>query len=262
MHYFVKLNTLFLLLLCALPVWAESNEDRGLAIATEAKNRDRGWQDSGSTMLMILRHRNGKETTREMRSLSLEVPGDGDKSLTIFDRPLDVKNTAFLSFSHPLEADEQWLYLPALKRVKRIASRNKSGPFLGSEFAFEDLSSFEIEKYTYRYLRDEECAGEPCFVLEQFPQDQFSGYTRIVAWLDQSEYRVQRVEYYDRKGELLKTLTLHDYEQYLDKYWRPLRQQMVNHQTGKSTEIRINDLKFRTGVDESDFTQNSLKRAR
>ena len=117
----------------------------------------------------------------------------------MFDKPRDVKGTAFLSFSHAVGADDQWLYLPALKRVKRIASRNKSGPFMGSEFAYEDLSSFEVEKYTYKFLRDETCEGGTCYVVEQYPVDKNSGYTRRVVWLDHNEYRVWKIDFYDRK---------------------------------------------------------------
>ena len=160
-------NALLLLLAC-LPfaATAQTPEEQGLAIATEADRRDKGFGDSSATMKMVLRNRHGDESTREVRVRTLEVEGDGDKSLSIFDSPADVKGTAFLTFSHILEPDDQWLYLPALKRVKRISSKNKSGPFMGSEFAYEDLGSQEVEKYRYRYLRDEPCGdGWQCWVI-------------------------------------------------------------------------------------------------
>lgn len=244
------------------PVLALTPEERGLEIAREAKQRDSGWADMQAEMLMVLRNKQGEESVREIRIKSLEQEGDGDKSLTIFDKPLDVKGTAFLSFSHPLEADDQWLYLPALKRVKRISSRNKSGPFMGSEFAYEDLSSFEIEKYSYKYIKDESCDGGSCFVVEQYPVDKDSGYTRRVAWIDQNHYRVWKVDFYDRKNSLLKTLTFNGYQQYLDKYWRADLQQMQNHQNGKSTELKWSGYQFRVGLNDSDFNKNTLKRAR
>ena len=131
-------------------------EQKGLSISLEVKKRDLGWEDSTADMVMLLRNKHGQESSRSIKIKSLEIADDGDKSLTIFNKPRDVKGTAFLSFSHPVAADDQWLFLPALKRVKRISSRNKSGPFMGSEFAFEDLSSFEVEKYSYKYLADEE----------------------------------------------------------------------------------------------------------
>ncbi len=235
---------------------------KGLEIAKERKARDIGWGDSVAEMTMILKSASGNTSNRSMRLKTLEVDGDGDKGLTIFDEPRDVKGTAFLNFSHTTKPDDQWLYLPALKKVKRIASRNKSGPFMGSEFAYEDLSSFEIEKYTFNYLRDEPLDDQQTFVLEQIPTDKNSGYTRQVAWIDQVHYRPLKVEFYDRKGSLLKTLELKDYNQYLDQYWRPHRMEMQNHQTGKSTVLTTGKMAFQTGLSDRDFNKASLKRAR
>ena len=251
-----------LLLASTATLAQELAEERGLEIATEAKKRSEGWKNSQARLEMILRNKRGDERKREMRIKALEVPDDGDKSLIIFDTPRDVRNTAFLSFSHPLEPDDQWLYLPALKRVKRISSRNKSGPFMGSEFSYEDMSSFEVEKYTYKYLRDETVNGDDCFVIESDPVDELSGYTRQIAWIDKAEYRFHKIEYYDRKNSLLKTLTTDDYEQYLGFLWRPGKQHMTNHQTGKSTDLFIHDLEFDVGLDEADFNKNALMRAR
>ena len=103
---------------------------KGLEIAVEADKRDTGFKDSISELTMILRNRNGEESRRQIKNQTLEVTDDGDKSLVIFNEPRDVKGTAFLSFTHKTGSDDQWLYLPALKRVKRISSNNKSGPFM------------------------------------------------------------------------------------------------------------------------------------
>lgn len=243
-------------------VSAFSDTSRGLEIAMERKARDTGWQDSTATMSMELSNAQGESSTRLMRMKSLEVEQDGDKGLTIFDQPRDVKGTAFLNHSHIQQADDQWLYLPALKRVKRISSRNKSGPFMGSEFAYEDLSSFELEKYTFNYLNDEEYGGQSTFVMEQVPTDKNSGYTKQIVWLEQQEYRPLKVEFYDRKNALLKTLTFAQYEQYQGQYWRAHKMDMINHQSGKKTTLITKDLVFKTGLKESDFNKNALKRIR
>lgn len=239
-----------------------SPEERGLAIAKEAKSRDIGWGDTQTTLRMVLHNAAGQESTREIRAKTLEVQGDGDKALNVFNHPRDVKGTAFLSFSHPVGADDQWLYLPALKRVKRIASRNKSGPFMGSEFAFEDLSSFEVEKYTYKFLREEPCEAGTCFVIEQKPVDRYSGYTRQLSWIDNKEYRFWKTEFYDRRNSLLKTLSVTGYKQYLGKYWRATGMKMRNHQTKKSTDLMWDEYQFNTGLTEADFNKNTLKRAK
>ncbi len=251
---------LFTLLPLNLP--AETAQEKGLAIATEAENRDNGFGDFTADMNMVLRNRQGEESTRDIRVRTLEVEGDGDKSLIIFDRPPDVKGTALLSFTHKTGPDDQWLYLPALKRVKRIASDNKSGPFMGSEFAYEDITSQEVEKYTYKYLRDETLDGQKVFVFERYPVDKKSGYTRQVVWMDKPEYRNLKIDYYDRKNDLLKTLVFSNYQQYLDKFWRADDMFMQNKQTGKSTRLTWKDYKFRAGLSPGDFDQNALKRAK
>lgn len=241
---------------------ADEAADRGLAIATERKQKDAGWGDNESSVTMILRNAQGEESVRKIRSKALEVADDGDKGLTIFDEPRDVKGTAFLNFSHIGKPDDQWLYLPALKRVKRIASRNKSGPFMGSEFAYEDMSSFELEKYSFRYLGDETVAGQDCYKIEQIPVDKYSGYTRQVVWLDKAEMRVHKIDFYDRKKSLLKTLTLTDHKLYKERYWRPHTATMVNHQTGKSTVLQTEEMRFGTGLTDADFNKTTLQRVR
>lgn len=241
---------------------AADDGGKGLTIAKERVARDEGWKDSESKTTMVLRNAQGEENKREIRSISLEVANDGDKGLTIFDEPKDVRGTAFLNHSHTGKPDDQWLYLPSVKRVKRIASRNKSGPFMASEFAYEDLSSFELAKFKFTWLRDEQLDGEAVFVVEQVPVDEFSGYSKSVVWLDQAEYRARKIEFYDRKNALLKTLVMSDYKQYLNKYWRPLKLQMTNHQTGKSTDLLVRDIEFGKGRTDADFDTNALQRSR
>jgi len=254
---------LLLTLLLPLATAAETPEEKGLAIAREADRRDSGFGDYTANMRMVLMNRQGQESIRQIRIRVLEVEDDGDKSLSIFDTPRDVKGTAFLTYSHKTGDDDQWLYLPALKRVKRISSRNKSGSFMGSEFSYEDIASQEVEKYTYRWLRDEYYDGRECFVSERFPVDKKnSGYRRMVSWMDKEEYRPLKVEYYDRKNDLLKTLIIKGYNQYLGQFWRAGEMYMVNHQSGKSTKLYWSDYQFRVGLTADDFNQNSLKRAR
>ena len=148
------------------------------------------------------------------------------------------------------------------QKGKKISSNNKSGPFMGSEFAFEDLSSQEVEKYTYRYVGDDILDGINCFMLERDPVDPKSGYTVQIVWIDKEEYIPRKIDFYDRKSSLLKTLTFSNYKQYLDKYWRASEMNMINHQTGKSTRLEWREFKFATGLTARDFDKNSLKRAR
>lgn len=259
-RYFLYALVIFLFL--PLTVLAETPEEKGLKIAIEADKREAGFGDYTAELVMTLKNRHGDESTREIKTKNLEVTGDGDKSLSLFETPRDVKGTAFLSFSHKTGQDDQWLYLPALKRVKRISSSNKSGSFMGSEFAYEDIASNEVEKYTYSYMKDEACGELTCFVYERRPTDPNSGYTRQVVWMDQAEYRIQKIDFYDRKDSLMKSLEYKDYKQYLNKFWRSGEMEMTNHQTGKSTRLLWKNYKFKTGLTDKDFNKNALKRAR
>lgn len=240
------------------PHWAlgMTAEEKGLAIAVEDDKRDNGFEDYKVDLAMTLKNRRGDVSKRYMRSQNLEVQDDGDKSLIIFDRPRDIKGTAFLNFTHQTGNDDQWLFLPALKRVKRISSANKSGPFMGSEFAYEDITSNEVGKYTYKWIRDEALDGKDSFVIERYPTYKNSGYTRQVVWIDKKEYRILKIDFYDRKNALLKTLTYKGYQKYLDRYWYPDEMFMVNRQTGKSTLLVWTDYQFRNGFTDKKFNKN------
>ncbi|MEM9921654.1 MAG: outer membrane lipoprotein-sorting protein [Bacteroidota bacterium] len=259
----IILPIFFLTFLMANSMEAQSPEQKGLAVAQAADQADVGFESSTSNLKMILRNKNGQVSERLLSNRTLEMADDGDKSLIVFQSPRDVKGTATLTYTHRQGSDDQWLYLPAIARVKRISSNNKSGPFMGSEFAYEDLSSQEVDKYTYKYLRAEKTNGAHIEVVERFPVDKKSGYTRQIAWYNKDKgYRLEKIEFYDRKNALLKTLTYHDYDQYAGQYWRSGKMVMTNHQSGKVTELLFENYAFKTGLKESDFTQNGLKRAK
>jgi outer membrane lipoprotein-sorting protein len=267
----MRIASLAVILALAAPfsALAETPEEKGLAIAREAQKRNEGWVDSRVEAKMILENKHGEKSERNMRLRALEVISDtdGDKSLTYFLSPADVQGTALLSFTHFKTPDDQWLFLPALKRVKRIASANKSGSFVGSEFAFEDLLAQEVERFTYKYLREEPCPTEEakglsCFVSERFPTYENSGYTRQVSWVDKKDYQVRKLEFFDRKSEHSKTLVFTGYKQYLGKYWRAHNLAMENRQTAKKTTLSFGNFELNAKVDQSEFDPDALGRLR
>lgn len=133
---------------------------------------------------------------------------------------------------------------------------------MGSEFAYEDLGSQEVEKYGYTYLKEEPCGQWQCYVVERRPAYEYSGYTRQIVWLDTKEFRTVRVDFYDRKDALLKTLEFKGYREYIGHYWRPDEMFMQNHQTGKSTLLKWSNYNFRSGLSDRDFNPNTLSRVR
>lgn len=240
----------------------ETAEARGEQIAREAKQRDAGFGDYTVQLTMTLRAADGRETLRKLRAKSLEVPGDGDKTMLVFDEPKDVRGAALLTHAHRSQDDDRWLFLPALKRVKRLSSANQSGPFMGSELAYEDLGSVEVEKYTYRFVEEGARDEVKTFVFERYPVNKDSGYNRQVVTLDQSEYRLLQVDYFDRKNALLKTLTASEYQKHGDRYWKAGRYAVINHQTGKSTTLDFQDYRFKTGLTGDDLDPKSLEAVR
>jgi len=218
-----------------------------------------GFKDSKSDMIMTLINANGQKRTRKMSMIILEKDG-GDKSLMTFVSPKDVKGTKFLSYSHINKDDDQWLYLPALKRVKRIASKNKSGSFMGSEFSYEDLSSFDADKYSYK--GDSKVVtlnGKKTYLGDRKPITKNSGYTKQIFWTDAKTFLTQKVEYYDRKRELLKTAIFSDYKKISGKY-RIGKMVMTNHQNDKKTILIWKNEKIKTGLRKKSFHKRVLKK--
>jgi len=237
---------------------AQTPEEKGLEIAKAAENADVGFNSSSVNIKMTLKNKNGQTSERLLTTKTFELTEDGDKSLIVFNSPRDVKGTATLTFTHKKGSDDQWLFLPSIKRVKRISSNNKSGPFVGSEFAYEDLSSQEVEKYAYKFVEEK---GN-LLLVEQDPVDPKSGYTRrLVTYNKDRGYRIEKVEFYDRKNSLLKTLIYSNYNVYKGKFWRAGIFNMVNHQTNKETKLEFSDYNFEINLTEDDFSQVALKRA-
>lgn len=237
--------------------------EKGYLVFAEVDRRNNGYGDLQVNLKMVLIGARGRRTERALRIQQLEGTDDGDKILVVFDVPASIRGTALLSHAHIARDDDQWLFLPALKRTKKIASRNKTGPFVGSEFAFEDLSPQELHKYDYAYVGEDTVAGQPCFVVDRFPKDNHSGYSRQRVWLDQAHLRTLRIDFFDRSERPSKQLTVTDYERFVGQYWKPGFMRMENLRTGKRTELHWIDYEFGLGFDEDrDFSVNSLRRAR
>jgi hypothetical protein len=179
----------------------------------------------------------------------------------VFEEPRDVRGTALLTIAAPGRDDEQWLYLPAVGRVKRIASQSRSGAFMGTEFSYEDIAADDAANYRYGALRDDTLDGVPVTVIERYPLNAASSYRRQVLWIDRDD-RLLRIDYYDRTDAPLKTLSFRGYRLRAGRFWRPDEMEMVNHQTLASTTLRWNTYRFGAGLSARDFEPAALDRAR
>ena len=253
------------LLLLAKP--AEASNEKGLAIATEVDNRDKGWGDVTVEGEMVLKNKAGNESVRKFRSTILEATDvlEGDRSIITFSQPRDVRGTALLTHSKiEPDDDSQWIFLPAVKRVKRISSSNRTGKFVSSEFSYEDLGSEEVADNEHIWLENAPCAHDSamtCAAVESRPKNKRSGYSKRVSFIDLDEYRVHQIDFYNRRGDLEKSLKFEDYKQYEGEFWRAHTMLMDNMQTGKSTRLSWGEYSFRRGLSERDFTPQRLPKA-
>ncbi len=241
-------------LLTATSLMALSN----MEIAQKSDQVGDGFESSIAKTEMILINASGQKSVRQMEMKTLEGE-NGDKTISTFLTPADVKGTKTLTHEHVDRDDDQWLYLPALKRVKRIASSNKSGSFMGSEFSYEDIGNQNYNKFTYGDKVEEvDLNGVKCYKGTRIPKDGNSGYTKQISWVSMDNFLLQQVEYYDRKSELLKTATFSDHKQ-IDGVWRVGKIEMKNHQNDKSTVLTWKEDKIKVGLTAKEFNKRMLK---
>ncbi len=247
-----------ILFLTLTALWNDANAiAKGLEIAQASDSANNGYVGEYSEMEMVLINAHGDRTTRKFVTDTAETADDGDRSVSMFLWPADVKGTKILTWTHKTDDDDQWLYLPSLKRVKRISSKNKSGSFMGSEFAYEDLGSQEVEKYSYRYLGDEQIEGYDCYRLERIPVSSKSGYSKQIVWMAKDILNPVRIEYYDRKEELLKVAEFRDYRK-VDGFNRAHEIETKNVQTLKSSVITWSARTLGKTYDDSSFLSDAL----
>lgn len=255
--------SLILCVFCFLSpfVQAETPEEKGLRLAREIEAANKGFVGERSRMKMILIDAHGSKVERQMTGMIMEVSDDGDRSLINFESPLDVQGTKMLTWSKKNDDDEQWLYLPSVRRVKRITSRQQSASFLGSEFSYEDLGSQEVDKYTYKWIRDDQVEGKPVWIIERFPK-RTSGYSKQVLTVRQDIKTAIQVDYFDRRSELLKVAKFLGFKEFKAggrTHHRPGSIHMKNVQTRKESIFEWQSREIGVVHNAIDFEQRNLR---
>jgi hypothetical protein len=229
-----------------------------LEIAKKSYDVVSGYKSSISKTTMILKNRSGEENIRKLEIKKFEN-NKGDKSLITFLYPNDIKDTKLLSHEKIAKDDKQWLYLPALKRVKRISSRNKSGSFMASEFSYEDISSQNYKNYTYGdSVNTLNKNGKEFYEITRVPKDKNSGYSKQIVWIDTKSFLAKFGDYYDKNGKLLKKVEFLEYQK-IDNIYRIKKMNMINVQNGKSSMLIWDDDKINQNLKEKEFTKRVLK---
>jgi len=216
---------------------------KGAAIARHAENYDSGWVDFYSKAKMSLYDARGDKVTRQVIQAILEGRR-GDKSMVRFMAPADIRGVSALTHEKVGGTDDNWLYLPASRRVRRISGANRTGSFQGTEFTYEDLSALSVERYKWKFLKSDKVHGAAVHVVEAKPNYRDTGYSKLIAFINKKNFRPEKIDYYDKAGRKLKTLENSKFQQFHGRFWRPMKQEMSNHQTKKRTVIETTSLRL------------------
>ena len=243
------------------PAYVQSAELIGRDIAIKVHDRPDG-DDQRGVMHMTLINRRGRTRERTLLSLSKEY-GKDSKSLMFFQSPADVKGTGFLQYDYddPDKEDDRWLYLPALKKVRRISGSSKNDYFMGTDFTYDDMGNRAVDEDHHKLLREEEVDSLTCWVLESTPKDKDYMYSRTVRWIRQDALLPVKVEFYDRHGNLLKVLTITDIRKQ-DGFWTMFRMEMDNLQEKHKTILEIEEIHYNVGLKDNLFRVSTLERGR
>lgn len=231
----------------------------GTQIIEKVYNRASG-DDQSSTLTMTLTNYSGQTRVRTIQQFSKDL-GDTEKSIMFFQTPADVKNTSFMNWSYDDDnmADDQWIYLPALKKVKRISSDSKSDYFMGSDFTYDDLGDRKLSADNHKLLREETLNNKLCYVVESITKDEDYMYSKTITWIDKTTFVGVQKEFYDEDAELLKTLTIKKVEK-IAGFYVITNSEMKNVQKNHSTTMILSNVKVNTGISADKFTERMMMR--
>jgi hypothetical protein len=257
-----KQNVTFLivsLFICLSISAIQGAELTGRDVMVKLDERPDG-EDQKAIMKMTMINKHGKTREREVLMYSKDY-GKDTKSLMYFLSPGDVKGTGFLSWEYddPDKEDAQWLYLPALKRSRRITGSSKNEEFMGTDFTYDDMGDRSVDEDTHNLLREEEREGYKVWVIESHPKEKDYMYSKRVSWIRQDALTAVKVDFYDKRGVLLKTLEVSDLKEQ-DGIWTAFKMEMHNVQKDHRTVIEMSEVQYNIGLEDSLFRVSTLER--
>ena len=253
---------ILILLAISMSLWAMEVLD----IVDKVNARDDG-QHVIRKLRMELIDKRGKKRVRETVAYRKYFNED-KKSVIYYKSPKRLRGTGFLTFENVTKDDEQWLYLPSIRKVRRISSADRGDWFLGTDFSYEDIkkeTKLSKNDYNFKLIKEEKIDAHDTYVLEQTPKNKDIikelGYSRLISWIDKEIFISRKTEYYDERGELLKTLLNKDIKE-IDSIWTIHSMNMKNHQNNHISNFYFSDVDYKTEVKDKRFTKKSLKRRR
>lgn len=222
--------------------------------------------DSTSVVTFRLRNATGQERVRLTSGPSKLIPGTTDnRRLITFDAPSDIRGTRTLLIEHTGADDDMWIYLPAMKKVRRLVASNKRDSFVGTDFSYGDVIGHKAADWVHSLAREAKEGGRDCYVVVSVPRTQevqdTSGYSKRISWVDMQSWVAVRTDIYDSGGDLLKRILAEDIREVdpISHKWQAMKQTASNLQTGHSTTIEFTKFKANVGISDSVFTPRSLE---
>jgi len=253
----LKLTSVIIVLFFA-GTFSSNAQLTGTQIVDKAYNIATG-DDQTSTLTMTLINKSGKKRVRKIKQFTKDF-GKVEKSIMFFQSPADVKNTSFMNWSYDSDkSDDQWIYLPALKKTKRLSSDSKSDYFMGSDFTYDDLGDRKLDADKHKLLREETVNGFKCYVVESVSKDEDYMYTKTVTWINKSNFVGVKKEFYDEDGDLLKILSIKSTKK-ISGFWVIMKSEMKNVQKNHKTVIELSNIVINSGVSDSKFTERMMTR--
>lgn len=220
---------------------------------------------------MVLIDRRERQRVRNLRIFSKDY-GEDSKALSLFESPADIRGTAYLNFDWDEESvdDDSWLYLPALQRVKRIASSDTSDSFLGSDFTYADINGYELDWYNYEFVNQSDTVdGHEVWVIQATPKPEFkdkaedaTGYSKMQSWIRKDNFMQVRGQVWEIRGNRIKYFNSSEIE-LIDDIWTTKRLQVISTRNGKQEHasiLQINNIDYNVAVDDAAFTTEYMQR--
>ncbi len=254
-----KLNAIIGMALLALAMSTTSGlmaQPSGQKIMEDVYNLPKG-EDMQGELTMTLINRQGERRVRNLKQYSKDF-GDVEKKIMFFLSPADVRGTSFMNWSYTDgRDDDQWIYLPALRRVRRISSDSKGDYFMGSDFTYDDLGDRHPDEDKHTLIREETIDGKACYVVESTPKETDYMYSKTITWVMKDNNLGIKREFYDDRGRLLKILSIKRFEK-IDGYWTILETEMKNVQNNHTTHMKFTNVQYNQGIPDMKFTERSM----
>ena len=215
--------------------------------------------DMRARVQMRLINESGRERVREMTLLRTDLEGGDQKYFVYFHAPGDVRDMAFMVWKYRGRADDRWLFVPAVRMVRRLAADDSRSSFVGSDFTYEDVSGRDVEADTHTVQPDAPCGAGTCHVVESVPLDDATEYARKVSWIDSVTWLPMKEEYYDQRGTLARVYETAEVQEF-NGYPTAVRRTMTDVVSGHRTEVLFEDVAYDLGLEDADFSERSLRR--